>query len=296
MSDKIDILFIINPISGTGKKRVVEQLIPQHLDKVFNPIIQYTNYAGHATILAKEAISNGVKYIVAVGGDGSVNEVAQALIGTNLALGIIPAGSGNGFARHLQIPLNVKAAIKNLNTESITTVDTGTINNEKFVGTAGVGFDAYISKAFDNANSRGFKTYFKLTVNSLKTYQERTYQVVIDGKEQELKGIILCFCNINQWGNNAFIAPHANLQSGTLKIALLKKMPLVAMPKLAVQLFQRKIHQSKYYQCFEGSTIQINNPDQLAHIDGDPIELDSNITINTFPASLHVIVPRVNKI
>lgn len=292
MSDLKKILFVINPISGTGKKRVVEQL----LEKLIDPSlilydIQYTKYAGHAIEIAKEVVLKGhYNTVVAVGGDGSVNEVSKGLIGSEVKLGIIPAGSGNGFARHHHIPLKFEAAIKTIIEGNSIRVDTGEIDEQKFVGVSGVGFDAFISKKFDEASSRGFLTYLKLTIREYLKYPEKEYVFKINGEEIKVKALIVSFCNSSQWGNDVFIAPNASSQDGRLKIAVVKKMPLLLVPFFALRLFRKTVEKSRFYTSYEIENSYIQQHGSLIHIDGEPIEYKSSFKVNVNPNSLSVIV------
>lgn len=291
MESKRRILFIINPISGTGKKKVVEKLLDQYLDKALISFeIKYTEYAGHAIEISKKvAENNEFDSVVAVGGDGSVNEVAKGLIGTKVSLGVLPAGSGNGFARHMEIPLNFKKAILVINKGKTQKVDTGEIGAEKFVGVSGLGFDAYISKKFDEASSRGFWTYLKLTLKEYLSYKERTYQVDFDGEIINLKSLILCFCNTSQWGNNAIISPNSSTVDGKLKMVSLKKMSLFMMPFFAFKLFRKKAHTSKFYKEYEFQKINISQEEELIHIDGEPLIYKKKFQVKVIPSSLSVI-------
>lgn len=291
MSNKRKILFIINPISGTGKKKVVEKLLDSEVDKsVVDFEIKYTDFAGHAKEIAREVVkSNSHQTVVAVGGDGSVNEVANGLIGSNVSMGIIPAGSGNGFARHLGIPLKFKKAIRTIISGAIKTVDTGVLNNEKFVGVAGAGFDAFISKKFDEAPSRGFWTYFKLTLSEYLKYSERVYTINVNGEKLECNALILSFCNSCQWGNNAFIAPNADTSDGYLRLAIVRKMPVLSIPFFAYKLFNKKVNTSKYYKEIKFQTAKVTQFESLVHIDGEPIDLAQELNITVNSDSLFVI-------
>lgn len=291
MESKRKILFIINPISGTGKKKVIEKLLEEHLDQAkIKYQIKYTEYAGHAAVISSEVVDKGsFDSVVAVGGDGSVNEVASGLINSNVSMGIIPAGSGNGFARHLGIPLKFKAAIEQINKGAVQTVDTGLVDDTKFVGVAGVGFDAYISKRFDEASTRGFWTYLKLTVSEYLKYKEREYKIEVDGNIMNTKALIVCFCNSCQWGNDVFIAPNASTKDGKLRMVIVKKMPFISVPFFAYRLFKKKVSASKYYSEKVVEHISIQQPEKLIHIDGEPLEFSNEFTVNVNPGSLKVI-------
>ena len=293
MDNRKKILFIINPISGTGKKKVVEKLLDKLLDPAaINHEIKYTERAGHAVEIAKNVVENNThQVVVAVGGDGSVNEVSRGLIGSDVELGIIPAGSGNGFARHLRIPLKFDEAIKTILKGKSIRVDTGLVGNENFFGIAGVGFDAYISKKFDEANTRGFWTYFKLTLSEYLKYKERDYTIKFDdkGEDKVFKSLILCFCNSSQWGNDAFISPNSNIQDGFLRIVIIGKIPLISVPYFAFRLFKKSVHKSKYYQEIKTKSCSVIQNDKIIHLDGEPLDYGNEFTIRVLPKSLTVI-------
>lgn len=291
MTPKISILFIINPISGTGKKKIVEQLIKEELThNKFEVSIRYTEAVGHATVIAKEGVEACVDVVVAVGGDGSVNEVAKGLIGTNVKMGIIPAGSGNGFARHLNIPMDKRKAVILLNKLHSKSVDTASVNDQLFVGTAGVGFDAHIGLKFDEASTRGFWTYLKLTFKEYFNYKEQSYQISIDQKKTiNEKAFFMSFCNINQWGNNVFISPNSKIEDGLIRVVLIRKMNLLSVPFFAFRLFSKSVDKSKYYKEFSGKKVEVNQAINLIHIDGEPIRLGQKLFVEIKPSSLEVI-------
>jgi len=291
LTPKISILFIINPISGTGKKKIVEQLIKEELThNKFEVSIRYTEAVGHATMISKEGVEAYVDVIVAVGGDGSVNEVAKGLIGTNVKMGIIPAGSGNGFARHLNIPMDKRKAVILLNKLHSKSVDTASVNDQLFVGTAGVGFDAHIGLKFDEASTRGFWTYLKLTFKEYFNYKEQSYQISIDQKKTiNEKAFFMSFCNINQWGNNVFISPNSNIKDGLIRVVLIRKMNLLSVPFFAFRLFSKSVDKSKYYKEFSGKKVEVNQSINLIHIDGEPTRLGQKVLVEIKPSSLEVI-------
>ena len=283
--------FIVNPISGKNKQKNIEKILDRYLNKNrFKYDISYTKKKLHAKELAEQAIKDNYEIIVSVGGDGTLNEITSGVIGKDVIVGVIPAGSGNGFARHLGIPLKFPEAIKTvLNGKSII-VDSGEIGEEKFVGVAGVGFDAFISKKFDEAPTRGFWTYLKLTVKEYLSYKEKEYILNFDGEERKVKALIMSFCNSSQWGNDAFIAPKANTQDGFLRLVLVRKMPFIVVPFFAFKLFKKKIHTSKYYKEFKVSNVNVQQSERLIHIDGEPVEFHNEFTVKSNPNSLSVII------
>jgi len=289
---KTSILFIINPKSGTGKFRLIKDLIEHHLDKDrFDVTIELTKYAGHAYELAYE---NKSKYeiIAVVGGDGTINEVIRGVVNYDVILALLPAGSGNGLARTLKIPLKPFKAIDIINNKKVLKIDTVKINDKQFANVAGMGFDAHIGYLFDNANKRGFFSYLKITLKEFKKYKSKTYKMKIDDKIVQKEAFLISFANSTQFGNNAHIAPLAKLDDGIIDIAILKEFPLIASPFLAIRLFRKKLHMSKYYELIYAKNIEvISEEETLMHIDGEPCFYNGQINMNINEGSLNVIVP-----
>ena len=289
-NNKKKILFIINPISGTGKQKVVEQLIKKHVNySLFDTEIAYTKYAKHAIEISKEAI-NKYQIIVAVGGDGSVNEVAKNMIGTDSILAIIPTGSGNGLARHLKIPMNLKAAILKINNLTIRRIDTAKINDYHFLGTAGTGFDAHIGWCFAEAPKRGFWTYMKITLKEYFSYTEENYTIDIDGKEINSNALLITFANSNQYGNNAYISPQSIIDDGYLRIIILKRFPLFYAFNFAYRIFNKKFDSFRFVTALKGKKIKVKTPKEELHIDGEPFKMGNKLDIEIVPKSLNIIV------
>lgn len=290
MNNKKNILFIINPVSGTGKQKIVEQLINKHLDKsIFTVSIKYTEYSKHAIQISEESASQ-YDIIVAVGGDGSVNEISKSLINTNTTLGIIPTGSGNGLSRTLGIPMNIKKALLRINALNVIKIDTAKINDYHFLGTAGTGFDAHIGWLFSKAKERGFWSYLKITFKAYFNYQEQNYTLNIDNQEVKTKALLITFANSNQYGNNAFISPNSIINDGFLRIIVLKRFPLISIFEFTYRIFNKKFLTFKYVKEYKGKKINIITPQQELHIDGEPFKMKNTLNIEVVPKSLNVIV------
>ena len=292
------ICFIINPISGIGKQKKVEELVHKLLNKTaFDAEIIYTKRRGHATELAKDAANRNVDIVVAVGGDGSVNEVANGLIGSNTAMAIIPAGSGNGFARHIKIPIDIEKAIVLLNNYSIETVDTWKLNEHFFLNIAGIGFDGHIAHLFESYGKRGLSSYAKLIFNEFKKYKSSDYTLEIDGKKiTEHNVFLMSISNASQYGNNAYVNKMSSIQDGIAEICLLKKFPLVASPLIALKMFSNSLSDSKYATTYSGKQITIMKGSNKTHIDGDAIDTASTISISCNPKSLNIVVAKNTKL
>ncbi len=287
------VLFIINPISGVGKQKIVEKAIDRYLDKsIFDYEISYTQYHKHAIEVSLDAANRGFNAVIAVGGDGSINEVGQSLINTDTALGIIPTGSGNGLAHFLGIPFNVAKSIRVINKFKIEKIDTATINDYKFISIAGVGFDALIAKNFQNSKKRGFWPYAKLVAKDIFFFKPNRFKMYIDGKVIKRRAVLISFANSNQWGFNACIAPSASITDGLLDVCILRRIPTFTIPFLAILLFLRLIDQTMYLEVIKASEIKIiQRINYMTQIDGEPLKLTKELIIKVHPASLNMIIP-----
>ena len=287
------IRFIINPKSGTGNKSKLPDMINKFIDreKLYSEVC-ITQSPGDGSELAKDAVEKEFDFVVAVGGDGSVNEVAKALTKCNTALGIIPTGSGNGLARHLGIPVDIIKAIKVINEGAIDTIDTLTVNERFCIGTIGIGFDAHIAHLFAKRLKRGYSTYVILVLTEFASFKEKRFSILVDGNLYERNCFLLTFANSSQFGNNAVIAPFANIKDGIIDISMMCRFPAIAAPALIYRLMNNTIHRSRFFDSLRGKNIVVKNQGSiLGHIDGEPVIFNSDLEININPLSLKVIVP-----
>lgn len=285
---KHTIHFIVNPISGATQKMGVVDKIKQFVPSEIDFKIVYTEAAGHATELTQTAIKEGANVVVAVGGDGSVNEVGKALIGTDVALGIIPCGSGNGFARHLKIPMAIKGSIERICTFKTKKIDTATVNGEAFLATTGTGFDAHVAHKFADFGKRGFLSYMQVSTNEFINYQSKTYEVIVDGKSIKENAFLVVVANAGQYGNNVWIAPEASVTDGLLNIGILKKFPATVLPDIIFRLFNKTIDKSNCYIALTGKEVTIKTIENY-HLDGEPMKGNDEMHIQVNPNSLSVI-------
>lgn len=287
---KRKVRFIVNPISGVGKKNALPKLIEDTLDhSLFEYDIAYTEYAAHAKLLAAQSVEEGINIICAVGGDGSVNEVGTSLIGTDSSLAIIPAGSGNGLARHLKISTNLKKAIEAINFGRIELIDTGLFNDKPFIGTCGFGLDALIAKRFAEYHKRGFISYAKLVVKEYTKFKHISVNWLSENKNYD--DLVLCsIANASQFGNGFCISPKANLQDGKLELFFLKKVKWYSLLPLMVRFFNCKVDNSKYSETFSFTETQLKLKYLQGHIDGEPVEVRELINLRCVPKSLNIIV------
>lgn len=291
---KTNIAFIINPISGTRKKEDLPELIKRRLDAdKFDAVIVFTEHRGHATELAKQFIGKDFKCIVAVGGDGTVNEVAQALVHTDCALGIIPIGSGNGLARHLGIPMNTRKAIDQLNQSESIVIDYGIVNKKPFFCTCGTGFDAYVSTEFAKGKKRGIMAYLEKIITGYFSYKSQNYHLKGNGIDLNTKAFVMTFANASQWGNNAYIAPQASVQDGKLDISIMSNFPIIAIPTLALQLFTKTIDKDLFMTTLRSEELTLTREESGPfHYDGEPYEEGTEIHIKVIPEGLKVLVKK----
>ncbi|MBX7204832.1 MAG: diacylglycerol kinase family lipid kinase [Bacteroidia bacterium] len=287
------ITFIINPISGGISKKTLPDIIERHLNhELYQAEILFTQKADDTRLLTLQSIEKLTNIIVAAGGDGTINQVAKCLINKPISLGIIPQGSGNGFARYLKIPLTAGQAINVLNHGKSKTIDTAMANEHFFVNVSGVGFDAHVAAQFANASKRGFWSYAKITVNEFRNYQLQNYYLEIDGKTYNKRAFLITFSNGDQYGNNAFIAPGADMQDGLLDIAILKNVKVTTMPRLAFEMFTQRFNRSKDVEIVKGKHIRVLRENAgMVNIDGEPFEMGKEIMIKVIPSSLSVVVP-----
>jgi YegS/Rv2252/BmrU family lipid kinase len=288
-----NIAFIVNPIAGTKTKNRLTKLIRESLNpQLFSPTLVVTEYVGHATQLAEHFALEGYYAVVAVGGDGTVNEVATALVGTNTALGIIPNGSGNGFARHLDISTRMNRALEMLNNSETIQVDYATVNDIPFFSTFGVGFDAVVAQDFADS-SRGFNGYVQSIFKDLFQYQAETYQLVGNGIEMTTKAFLVNFANAGQWGYDAYIAPKASIQDGWLDVAIVSEFPIAATPGLALSLFTKNIDENLHMNTLRIKEMTLTREqDGVVHIDGTPTQMGKELHVKIVEDGLKVLVKK----
>lgn len=288
------LLFIVNPISGTKNKQPLIDSLPSVLDSSFMEwSVKWTEYAGHAAELACKAAADGIDICVAIGGDGTVNEVARALCHTNTSLGIIPMGSGNGLARHLGLPLNAKKALSVVAKGIITTVDSGEICGHPFFCTCGVGFDAFISDRFAQKKTRGIRTYARTMFTDGLSYKGEQYTISVDdGEPEEVFAYVITCGNAAQYGNDFYIAPHASMKDGFLDVTIMTPFPLYSAPKVLFQMHSRKLDNNSHVRTLRCKNLLIHRAEAgPIHFDGDPIQAGKEVEISIKPESLRVVVP-----
>jgi diacylglycerol kinase (ATP) len=271
--------------------------ILENLDlQVFNPAFYFTMYPRHAYKLVYELAGEGYTIIVAVGGDGTVNEVAGAVTELGITLGIIPAGSGNGLARHLGISTNLVKAIGCLNNHKTKKIDVGKINDDWFFCTSGVGFDAHIGNRFSKLGKRGFISYLRTVINEYRHYRPKKYKFRIDGEKYVRRALLITIANASQYGNNAYIAPDASIDDGLFDVGIIYPFPAFKAVFMTIRLFNKSIQYSKYHEVIRGKDICFEKPRKkyFFHYDGEPKKFKKGkVKISMHPMQLNVLIPAI---
>ena len=291
---KRNILFIVNPVSGIGKQKKIETILENTIDhSLLDYTVRYTERIHHGTELAREAVQQGCfDAIVAVGGDGSVNDVVSGMVGSDLALGIIPCGSGNGLARNLKIPLTPTHAVEAINRYKIAEIDTIYLNDRVVTSIAGIGFDARVARRMKQAKARGLQAYAKIILTDYPTYKEHTFRLNIDGNEIERKAWFISFANSNQFGYNTAVAPMAKLDDGLIDVCIVDRIPLLHLPLTAPLLYLNHFELSQHVEYFKAREVTVyNNEERWVNIDGEGERIGTELHFFNLHKSLRVLVP-----
>ena len=278
---------IINSIAGTGKQKGIEDTIAKHLD---NYDIVYTQKGGDAIRLSSEAVRDDIDAVIAVGGDGTVNECLIGLANTKTALGVIPCGSGNGFAYHIDMGRTVEKAIVQLKNTKIETIDSCTANGAPFVNVSGIGFDAHIANLFAALKVRGLINYLKVILKEL-SYKPQKYTIQYKGIERKVTAYMISCFNASQYGNDAIIAPMADIQDGLIDFVIVKDFPKWKIPLCLLKVITKKVHLSKYVEIIQCQKMTIKGEDTLLHLDGEPFKASNPIEVAILPKSLKILIP-----
>jgi len=286
-------LFLVNARSGTRRKYDIRDLIRDTCsDWASGYEIVSTQRKEDLDATIDEAEQNGFEIAYAVGGDGTVHEVAKRLIGRKLALGVLPTGSGNGFARHIGLPVEPRASLRACNERRIVTIDTATVNGIPFLGVMGIGFDAVIADRFANAGTRGLWTYVKVGARAFLSYRAEEYEIDIDGLALKQEAFVIAIANSGQYGNDARIAPLASLQDGLLDLVIVEKQSLISAVSLMTKLFRGTVHRARGVTSLQGKSIRVRRAAEgPAHLDGEPFTLPAELDIRVVPQSLRLLLP-----
>jgi YegS/Rv2252/BmrU family lipid kinase len=285
------IRFIINPISGIAKKSEIPGMIEEHLDlNQFDYDIVITEHRKHARVIAKQSVIEGYDIVCAVGGDGSVHEVGTALIGTKTKLAILPTGSGNGLARHLNIPLNVKDAIKCINSNQSIQMDTVLVNDKSFLGVGGYGFDAVIAQKFEKHTRRGLRGYIYLIIREFFKYNPINVSIDLDGKVKTLPVVLCTVANASQFGNGFKVSPNSDVTDGELELCILKPFSIWSAPSIIYRFFRNTSDRSRFSEIIPFKKVKLKLSKKIAHYDGEPFEVKEELNVSVVPKSLNILV------
>lgn len=266
-------------IAEAGKLTYKSPLHPE-VECRYDVDVRYTEYAGHATELADEAVANEYYGVLACGGDGTVNEVARGICGSQVAMGVIPLGSGNGLARHLGVPMTVKGAMKVIAEDRILRADYATANGRPFFCTFGVGFDAEVTEKFNLRPGRGLNNYIRTVLEEYFKYKAETYTIVANGRQITENALLVAVCNASQYGNNAYIAPHASIKDGLLDITVIHHGNFLEDAMAAIDVLWGLADLSYSCTTFRARHLRIiRNSDGAVHFDGEPATMPREIDV-----------------
>lgn len=286
---KQKIHFIINPISGGLSKTHIPDLIFNVLNKNIYDIQIFFTQGQESNHHLAAASAMEAEVIVAVGGDGTINNVAQYVANTNKIFGVIPMGSGNGLAHELNIPTNPEKALKLINQQKIKTIDTCKANNQFFINIAGVGFDAHIAQLFSKTKKRGFKSYFTITLKEFAAYKNRAYSIYHNGQQEDVMAFMICVCNGTQFGNNAYAAPKAIYNDGLFDVVIFTSFKIWQVPLIAYKLFKGDVSDLPFVKTFKTNQLSISrNEKEVVNIDGEAMLLDKDIHFKIYKQNLKV--------
>lgn len=288
------ITFIINPVSGLGKYKTVEKMLERFLDtKLYDYSIEYIVPNQNIEDLARKAVSNGCDIVVAVGGDGSVNAVANGIIGSNVAVGIIPVGSGNGLANFLKIPKQIRGAIEVLNKCNIIKIDTIFANDKRIVSIAELGYDALVAEKMKKSPIRGLIAYMHIAIQEFIRYRPKTYQIKCNGECIKTRALFIAFANSNQFGYNFPIISNASLTDGLMHLCIVEKPPLALISWVGFNLFfHHKENATKFIKIIPTSEAVVEQRwARIMNIDGEAVKMPKEIEFKIDPLSLNILVP-----
>jgi len=295
MNENKKVFFIINKYAGTGYQTSLEgQIISRCEELHIEPTIEFTQGRNHASELARQAASSKkFDKVFAVGGDGTVNEVAQGLVNTQQTMGIIPNGSGNGLARHLGISMDFKKALDIVDSDSIISMDSFLINDKLSVNVSGIGFDGHVASLFSKGRKRGLVGYTRLVLKEFFSFKEFSAETVIDKITWKKDAFVIAFANSSQFGNNACVSPHASVCDGMLDVCFIRKVPLIQFIGFAKKMFTGQIEKSSFVDIVRGKHMTLSFAQAMPyHVDGEAMKPEQNFSITIQPASINMVVPK----
>lgn len=282
-------LLIINPISGTSKKKDLCRYVTERLrSRGIDVRTCYTEYPGHAREIAGSISEEECSLVIVAGGDGTINEVATGLCDKRITMGILPFGSGNGLARHIGVYKDLEHSMRVIEECHVIDADCGTVNGRPFFTTFGMGFDAAVSEKFAGMKRRGPLSYIKSAVKEFIKYEPYSYKLTIEGIVYEFKAFLLTVANASQYGNNAFIAPSASIKDGWLDVTIIHNEKPLKLVAAGLELFTGQLDKNLTVQRFKIKECIIETDATVAHVDGEPLSVTSPIEIKCRPGVLRL--------
>lgn len=289
--EKQKILFVVNPKAGKGRGVVLADKIPIYLDSYrYEWEVVFTRFRGHASEIARKAVEEKTDVVVAVGGDGTVNEVAREVVSSESRLGIIPVGAGNGLARDLGIPKDMGKAISLLNTGRDRRVDSIRVNDNWMFLMGGVGFDARVTSRFEYLSVHDFMRYMRVVFIEYFKCPEKIFKIKGDGIIWEGKAFMVCIANASQFGYNVYIAPQASMDDGKVDICIVRKPRWYQVPLFILRLFLKSINHSSLYVAFRGENFTVSHNQKWMQLDGEPVKVDDELHVAVYYQSLGCVV------
>lgn len=285
------ILFIVNPNAG---KRISEHIIQtirkEFPQNIYFQIVVWKN-KHHFTEITTLLKTEGYTDAVAVGGDGTVNHVAKTILNSDITLGIVPIGSGNGLARSLGLSMKIDEVIKQIAEGKTNLIDSGSVNGTPFFCTSGIGFDAHIGNLFATSVKRGLQSYVKITIRELFKYRAKNYILELNGKSIKRKAFLITVANAGQYGNDFYIAPQASMQDGQFHVVILKPFNVLQVIGLITRILSKKAHLSRRIETYVTDKVKITREEKdTIHFDGEPAFESKEVVFENRPRSLNVII------
>lgn len=288
---KRHVLFIVNPNAGKKISDKIIQHIKTHFPTSINYLIIIWQDRDHFTEILRAIQNDGYTDVVAVGGDGTVNQIAKNIIGTSIRLGIVPIGSGNGLARSLGLSMNIEKAIKEIAHGRSITIDYGIVNDRPFFCTSGLGFDAHIGHLFATSSQRGLKNYVRISLAEYRSYKPKHYTIHINGQTLQRKAFLITVANAGQYGNDVYIAPEASMQDGLFHVVVLQPVSFISAVGLLIKTLRKKAHTSALVETFTASEVKITrNGSDSIHFDGEPALEGEVVSYKIVPQAINAII------
>jgi YegS/Rv2252/BmrU family lipid kinase len=286
------IALVLNPRSGKGRAESLRSAALQMAEERGHDAVVHTIAApGDGTRFAKQAVAAGVHRVISIGGDGTLNSVAAGLTGTEVGLGVVPMGSGNGYARSLRLPRDSIAALKLAFEGRTTPMDVCYLNEHLFLGTAGIGFDARVAWEFDQSRGRGMWNYMRIIVKHILGAKPMHTVTRVNGGTREDQVLMLVFCNTREFGNGAVISPGSLPDDGLAELRIVRKPPLPALLRAFFRMYNGSIDRSPYVSNIITDYASVSQDGVVAHLDGEPVEIGREIQFRLEAKKLWAVVP-----